>query len=145
MKALEHYSNNCTPYVLTCTLARAWLGALEVGVQEGLESLRVDELGLSVGGLETCVEVIGKPPVHAHITVELAEVVVQHTSPCHRAPLRADYPQDYGPANKALVLPSRLMSYEHCPDRTGTDYFFLFYPLSMSYELLFYAVGGTTA
>ena len=95
---------------MTCTLARAWLGALEVGVQEGLESLRVDELGLSVGGLETCVEVIGKPPVHAHITVELAEVVVQHTSPCHRAPLRADYPQDYGPANKALVLPSRLMS-----------------------------------
>jgi len=72
---------------MTCTLARAWLGALELGIQKLLESLRVDELCLSIGGLESCIEVIGKSPVHAHITVELAEVVVQHTGPCHRSPL----------------------------------------------------------
>ncbi len=93
---------------MTCTLARAWLGALEVGVQECLESLRVDELGLSFCGLESCIEVVGKPPVHAHITVELAEVVVQHTGPCHRAPS--------APITHRTMAQqtNRLSSFKHC-------------------------------
>jgi hypothetical protein len=54
---------------VTCALARAGLGALEVGIQELLKSLRIYPLRLAVRRLERRGQVVREPPVGAHVAV----------------------------------------------------------------------------